>query len=292
MNIRVLLALAAIVVLFAGVASATPVALINPLMQDPTPTTCWDPANNPGPWDSVTDGQSTTYPSGWQAVNSTVPSIIAGDVIEEYNPTSADFSGAAGNGTLPAPAGVVKISYSGVVTNTLYGASKPAMGSQALFNASDVDNDIAVLDDAQGNNGPAQPSITLQKNTTYTFTVSIGQGLTNTLGYFAGFSLMAVDPTLSSAFYSQEYHNTAQDNPDPGTFYDYSITFDGNDIITGKKGAPKAGDTIRFGATIGTGTYMTNARLDITPDVPEPSTLVLLASGLVGLLAYAWRKRK
>jgi len=26
--------------------------------------------------------------------------------------------------------------------------------------------------------------------------------------------------------------------------------------------------------------------------IPEPSTLALLAGGLVGLLAYAWRKRK
>ena len=31
----------------------------------------------------------------------------------------------------------------------------------------------------------------------------------------------------------------------------------------------------------------------LTPTVtPEPSTLLLAASGLVGLLAYAWRKRK
>ena len=31
----------------------------------------------------------------------------------------------------------------------------------------------------------------------------------------------------------------------------------------------------------------------LTPVVtPEPSTLLLAASGLIGLLAYAWRKRK
>ena len=29
-----------------------------------------------------------------------------------------------------------------------------------------------------------------------------------------------------------------------------------------------------------------------TANIPEPSTLVLLSSGLIGLLAYAWRKRK
>jgi hypothetical protein len=33
------------------------------------------------------------------------------------------------------------------------------------------------------------------------------------------------------------------------------------------------------------------ALLDVTP-APEPSTLLLLASGLAGLLAYAWRKRR
>ena len=32
--------------------------------------------------------------------------------------------------------------------------------------------------------------------------------------------------------------------------------------------------------------------VQIFGEVPEPSTLALLACGLVGLLAYAWRKRK
>jgi hypothetical protein len=32
--------------------------------------------------------------------------------------------------------------------------------------------------------------------------------------------------------------------------------------------------------------------LDSATVVPEPGTLALLAAGLMGLLAYAWRKRK
>ena len=34
-----------------------------------------------------------------------------------------------------------------------------------------------------------------------------------------------------------------------------------------------------------------SVRLDAIP-TPEPSTLVLLGIGLLGLLAYAWRKRR
>jgi hypothetical protein len=37
--------------------------------------------------------------------------------------------------------------------------------------------------------------------------------------------------------------------------------------------------------------HFDNVRLDYTA-VPEPGTLALLASGLIGLLCYAWKKRK
>jgi hypothetical protein len=97
--------------------------------------------------------------------------------------------------------------------------------------------------------------------------------------------------TGQTNFLNAEFHGTGQDNPNPGTFYDYAVTFNGSDFITGLRGAPKAGDVLEIGFVIGTGTYVTDIRMDVTP-TPEPSTLVLLASGLIGLLAYTWRKRR
>ncbi len=46
--------------------------------------------------------------------------------------------------------------------------------------------------------------------------------------------------------------------------------------------------TLRFGPN-GGDVYIDNVIVEL---VPEPSTLALLATGLIGLLCYAWRKRK
>ena len=45
------------------------------------------------------------------------------------------------------------------------------------------------------------------------------------------------------------------------------------------------------GGTVTTITYFDNVRLDASP-VPEPGTLALLATGLLGRLRYAWRRRR
>ncbi len=52
--------------------------------------------------------------------------------------------------------------------------------------------------------------------------------------------------------------------------------------------------TVLFDATNGGGVYLglDAIRVQLVQPAPEPSTLALLAAGLAGLLAYAWRKRR
>jgi probable HAF family extracellular repeat protein len=50
------------------------------------------------------------------------------------------------------------------------------------------------------------------------------------------------------------------------------------------------GDIVGYGTDINSNTYQAFEILNVA--TPEPGTLTLLAVGLVGLLAYAWRKRK
>ena len=60
-----------------------------------------------------------------------------------------------------------------------------------------------------------------------------------------------------------------------------------------KPGVEYALDTLVFYAQGKTGSYFwVDDCLMTGPEVPEPSTLTLLAAGLIGLLAYAWKKRK
>ncbi len=71
----------------------------------------------------------------------------------------------------------------------------------------------------------------------------------------------------------------------------YPLAFGGRSISgQWQYGGPMMLDDIRVFNTALTQVQIQS--LMAAPTVPEPSTLVLLAAGLIGLLAYAWRKRK
>jgi hypothetical protein len=72
-----------------------------------------------------------------------------------------------------------------------------------------------------------------------------------------------------------------------GTFVDASVGFDSDDLI-GIEGIG-VGDTLGIMFWLEGNMFVDNVRFDVTP---EPSTLVLLAAGLIAMAAYTWRKRK
>jgi hypothetical protein len=210
--------------------------------------------------DGASFGHGTTAPAAGWSVQTGNP-----DSVETVNPTSADFSGAAANGALPSP----------------------ALSSQALFNAATASDDNFVI---TRNTGSTETLVTLDAGMQYTYTVAIGQALTlHGAPSFGAFELELYDATAGKIY----LWSFGSDTPSAGTFKDYTVTFNANDYI-GKNGAV-GGDALKFGIVLGMQDYADNVRIDehaAPVGTPEPSTLVLLAAGLMGMVAYAWRKRR
>jgi hypothetical protein len=243
-------------------------------------------------------GAGGAYPAaGWQTVENAHGDI--GNTVETYAPTAADF-----------PSGI----------------PYPGGGTKAIFNYSTADNDCAVL---TRTNSSVNTTAFLTSGLWYTYTLAVGQGNQLPSGGYGGFNLLIADPEAGTDAFAQEFHGTTQDIPAAGTFQNYGIIFSANDVIDND--TYNSGDHLRVGGVIGVGTYFDNAQLSSwtslaaaqaaanaanpsgtgiyvnehtsqleyhtsyiapPPATPEPSTFVLLVSGLMGLLAYAWRKRK
>lgn len=263
MNMRVLLAIAAAVTLLAFVGTA-----YADVVEDPVTVLNFSFQSN-----VVADGAQTSKTAKWLGQSGDTTKLVT------RNPTSAEFAGAAGNGALPST----------------------AQSSQALYNFATASNDVGVLynytggglafqtewSEANGGGTIGDGNGGLQPGVQYSITVSIGKALNGTI--FDGFSIGVVDLTLPGMIFNQEFPSS--DNPGPGEFKDFTAVFTGDSLINEDLGIAQ-GDVLTPLIVVCAGVYVDNVRVTISPVIPEPSTLVLLTTGLVGLLAYAWRKRK
>ncbi len=178
---------------------------------------------------------------------------VTGDDAAIWNPTSASFHKDA-SGNLPAP----------------------ASGAQALLIGGDYTNPVALYQYVTLAGG-------IQAGSTYTATVAFGSPLGQGS---AGYAIALTDESADLLAYINP-DTSGRIPADTGLFYDKSASFTGDWVA---QNYPNAIGHNLFLAIVGDGgAVLDNVRLSVT-DVPEPSTLVLLAAGVLGLLAYARRK--
>jgi hypothetical protein len=129
-------------------------------------------------------------------------------------------------------------------------------------------------------------AVTLEADRTYYFTIAIGKSKEFTSGWVAGnMGIFDLNYGGGLVVVDRDYSSLGV-----GEWGDFTISIASNDYING--------DTINEGDVIGIMFWLEASNGDGAADnarfysTPEPSTLVLLAAGLIGMVAYAWRKRK
>ena len=236
-------AIAALVVAFRGTAQAIPTVYT-------VPNYNFQDSVDAG-W--LADGQHANYPDDtwddwdadkWFAASGDQYPYYAG----EWNPTSASFTTAGGNGVLPGT----------------------AAGSQCLTNAATSSADVMYIAGTLTGYHQVTPITHLQANKRYTMTMAIGSAKNATI--MDGNSLFLVDTTALGLI---AQHDDMMPNglktgytPGPGvfsgsgTFGDISFSIASNDIIGNQGGMPvNVGDGLTVGMAVGAGTCWSNVRV-------------------------------
>jgi hypothetical protein len=161
----------------------------------------------------------------------------------------------------------------GTVVTSNFGAITDA-GSQAM-DIGGVDTTPFQLGYLWQNTG-----IALQPGTMYTLTFAGSPSTTQTVVFDAFLCAAGDVSSEGTPFREQNWLNVAADK----TYVSYSVSA----VYSGPTGQYL---TVEVGAATDGWWSVDNVQLS-SAVVPEPSAIVLVASGLIGLLCYAWRKRR
>ncbi len=236
----------------------------------------------------VTDGNSVAGATGW--------TTQSGGSFYTWNPSSAMITGAGGN-VLPVP--TLPSGNNGTGSGTGTSTCLPAQYTLAA----DGSQIVATFRTAQLQQ--TVDSLSTAANQTYVMTWEFGSpgnysdGWGYTVGMVYGtnswFMLINNDTSFDTT------HTYGGHNAAAGAVFNqfsYSFATGTNASIIGK------GLTIRFGG----GTTNTNSTFNLYDNVhlygygagitagtlvtPEPSTMALIVTGAIGMLAYAWRRKR
>ena len=129
------------------------------------------------------------------------------------------------------------------------------------------------------------PGVDIVADTTYTLTLDVGNN-----GYVTSapvIELSGNDGISNYAFDAGTY--LADTIPAAGKWATWVVEWTPDEIPSAAIGKPLV---ISLGGGSNVQVLLDNVQLSTPLSVPEPSTLALLATGLIAPLAYAWRKRK
>jgi hypothetical protein len=225
------------------------------------------PINNASFGDqALADGESISTPdyapTGWTTLGT--PAYVL-----QHNPTYGgeltpwlEFQGAAGDAGIPT------------------GGASPNVWTDLMYQGANGYVTQALTSQVQAGTYKLTVAMGTQGGSGYTPLDSVSVGITTTtLGYGEGLARNNWTPSNGGA------------GLPVATLQDYSVG------LVVAPGDPHIGQTLQIFAggnnTLGglQSVSYSNARLEFTP-VPEPGTLVLMTSALIGLVCYAWRKRK